>query len=115
MGIKRLLYAPNVHQGGGKILLISLIKALKDDDVSIYRHLLRGMGVLPHGAIGDYYFNNANSRAYDFSQSVSAFIKEDGLEPLELEIDFDKKNFINRADKALYVSKKNGRNRVSFL
>lgn len=35
MGIKRLLYAPNVHQGGGKTLLISLIKALKDDDVSL--------------------------------------------------------------------------------
>jgi glycosyltransferase involved in cell wall biosynthesis len=33
MAIKRLLYAPNIHQGGGKILLLSLIKAVKGDDV----------------------------------------------------------------------------------
>ncbi|MCP4135694.1 MAG: sensor domain-containing diguanylate cyclase [bacterium] len=38
-----------------------------------------------------------------------------GIAQFDPEIDFDKKNFIGRADKALYVSKKNGRNRVSFL
>ncbi len=32
MSRKRLLYAPNIHQGGGKTLLLPLLEALKDDE-----------------------------------------------------------------------------------
>jgi len=36
MSCKRLLYAPNIHQGGGKVLLLPLLEALKDADEIIF-------------------------------------------------------------------------------